>query len=175
MWKPHCGRPRLRQRAIGSLDSLHWGRGKVLFAQTHWLCHAFRGEYAGAEMWKPHCGRPRLRQRAIGSLDSLHLGRSRVRFTRHGNNRHLRTAAPTPRSTRVHGKTRPSPIYARAGRAVYRCYLHAPTPRLEPPSSGEESGCTREAERKRHSRRVACAKRSVSRHCRPVCGPSARP
>ena len=38
MWKPHCGRPRLRQRAkcgsrtAASLDSLHWIRGKVPLA-----------------------------------------------------------------------------------------------------------------------------------------------
>ncbi len=38
------------------------GAAQLRFAQSHWLCHAFRGEYAGAEMWKPHCGRPRLRQ-----------------------------------------------------------------------------------------------------------------
>ena len=35
------------------------------FAQPHWLCNAFRGEYAGA-------ARPRLRQRVFDSLDSLH-------------------------------------------------------------------------------------------------------
>ena len=34
------------------------------FAQPHWLCCAFRGEYAGA-------ARPRLRQRVFDSLDSL--------------------------------------------------------------------------------------------------------
>ena len=47
--------------------------------------------------------------------------------------------------TRVHGKTRPALIYGRAGCAVYRCYLLAPTSRLEPPPSGAESGCVREA------------------------------
>ena len=47
--------------------------------------------------------------------------------------------------TRVHGKTRPALIYGRTGRAVLRCYLYTPTSRLEPPSSGAESGCTREA------------------------------
>ena len=46
---------------------------------------------------------------------------------------------------RVHGKTRPALIYGRAGRAVYRWLQHAPTSRLEPPSSGAESGCVREA------------------------------
>ena len=35
------------------------------FAQSHWHCCAFRGEYAGA-------ARPRLRQRVFDSLDSLH-------------------------------------------------------------------------------------------------------
>ena len=57
-------------------------RREYVFAQPHWLCSAFRREYAGA-------ARPRLRQRAIGSLDSLHLIRgvgafcaaSIVRFT----------------------------------------------------------------------------------------------
>ena len=105
----------------------------------------YRGENAGAEMWKPHCGRPRLRQRAIGSLDSLHLIRKKYLLPKRGNNRYLRTAASTPRNTRVHGKTRPALIYGRTGRAVYRCYLHAPTSRLEAPPSAEESGCVREA------------------------------
>ena len=36
-----------------------------VFARAHWLCCAFRGEYAGA-------ARPRLRQRVFDSLDSLH-------------------------------------------------------------------------------------------------------
>ena len=35
------------------------------FAQPHWPCESFRGEYAGAT-------RPRLRQRVFDSLDSLH-------------------------------------------------------------------------------------------------------
>ena len=47
--------------------------------------------------------------------------------------------------TRVHGKTRPALIYGRAGRAVLRCSLHAQSSRLEPPPSGAESGCVREA------------------------------
>ena len=34
--------------------------------------------------------------------------------------------------------------------AVYRCYLSAPTSRLEPPPSGAESGCVREAVWKPH-------------------------
>ena len=33
MWKPHCGRPRLRQRVIDSLDSLHLIRGNVRFTR----------------------------------------------------------------------------------------------------------------------------------------------
>ena len=52
--------------------------------------------------------------------------------------------------TRVHGKTRPALIYGRAGRAVLRCSLLVQTSRLEPPSSGEESSCVREAEWKPH-------------------------
>ena len=38
-------------------------RPLCVFAQSHWLCNAFRGEYAGAT-------RPRLRQRVFDSLDS---------------------------------------------------------------------------------------------------------
>ena len=45
------------------------------FAKTHWPCHVFRGEYAGA-------ARPRLRQRVIDSLDSLHLVRGVGAFLR---------------------------------------------------------------------------------------------
>ena len=58
--------------------------------------------------------------------------------------------AYTPAVTRVHGKTRPALIYGRTGRAVYRCYQHAQASRLEPPSSGAESGCVREAVWKPH-------------------------
>ena len=75
----------------------------------------YRREYAGA-------ARPRLRQRVFDSLDSLHLirgvgalGAARAL----GNNKGL-SFVPTSRSTRVHGETCPSPIYARAGRAVQR-------------------------------------------------------
>ena len=99
----------------------------------------FRGESVGG--YAP----PNLRQRVFDSLDSLLLIRGKVPFAKHGKNRYPRIIAPTPCSTRVHGKTRPSPSSARAGRAVYRCYLYAPTSRLEPPPSGAESGCVREA------------------------------
>ena len=40
-------------------------RPLCVFAQPHWYCYAFRGEYAGA-------ARPRLRQRVFDSLDSPH-------------------------------------------------------------------------------------------------------
>ena len=43
---------------------------ECVFAQAHWLCHVFRGEFVGG------CAPPNLRQRAIGSLDSLHLIRN---------------------------------------------------------------------------------------------------
>ena len=36
------------------------------FAQAHWLCESFRGEYVGG------CAPPNLRQRVFDSLDSLH-------------------------------------------------------------------------------------------------------
>ena len=40
-------------------------RPLCVFAQPHWHCEFFRGEYAGA-------ARPRLRQRVFDSLDSPH-------------------------------------------------------------------------------------------------------
>ena len=49
------------ERGYGGLAA----RPLCSFAQPHWLCCAFRGEYAGA-------ARPRLRQRVFDSLDSLH-------------------------------------------------------------------------------------------------------
>ncbi len=53
-------------------------RRECVFAQPHWLCCDFRGEYAGAP-------RPRLRQRVFDSLDSLHgAGRVRECFIRGG-------------------------------------------------------------------------------------------
>ena len=58
----------------------------------------------------------------------------------------LEPALPRRVVTRVDGKTQPSPIYARLGRAVYQCYQHAQSSRLEAPSSAEESGCVREAD-----------------------------
>ena len=63
-------------------------------------------------------------------------------FAKPRNNCHHRIAAPTLRNTRVHGETRPALIYGRTGRAVYRRYLLAQSSRLEPPPSGEESGCS---------------------------------
>ena len=48
------------ERATGSA-----ARPLCVFAQSHWPCESFRGEYAGA-------ARPRLRQRVFDSLDSLH-------------------------------------------------------------------------------------------------------
>ncbi len=74
------------------------------FAQAHWLCSAFRGEYVGAtrpkpapksRMWKRHC--------RLSGLSSRCGGAALVR---------IRAV------TRVHGKTRPTLIYGRAGRAV---------------------------------------------------------
>ena len=74
-----------------------------------------------------------------------------------------RTAA-----TRVHGKTRPSPIYARAGRAVYRCYLLALSETCQTPIYGLASRVTlRGSKWKPHCGRVARAKRCVSGHCPP--------
>ena len=90
-------------------------RCECAFSQSHWPCCVFRREYAGA-------ARPRLRQRVFDSLDSLHwirgvgaLGAARA----FENNKGL-SFVPTSRSTRVHGETCPSPIYARASRAVQR-------------------------------------------------------
>ena len=54
------GRGGCGERGYGGLAA----RPLCSFAQPHWLCNAFRGEYAGA-------ARPRLRQRVFDSLDSL--------------------------------------------------------------------------------------------------------
>ena len=73
----------------------------------------------------PDCAgapRPRLRQRVFDSLDSLLLIRGVGAFhaaRAFENNKGL-SFVPTSRSTRVHGETCPSPIYARASRAVQR-------------------------------------------------------
>ena len=73
-------------------------RALYIFARAHWPSNDFRREYAGA-------ARPRLRQRVFDSLDSLHVIRHKVPLAKPRNKRHPRTAAPTPRKTRVHGKT----------------------------------------------------------------------
>ena len=69
------------------------------FAQPHWLCCAFRGEYAGA-------ARPRLRQRVFDSLDSLHAAAGlcwcKYSSLQKAQVPNQRTHA---RKTRVHGKT----------------------------------------------------------------------
>ena len=102
-------------------------RGKVRFYASALALPCFLRGVRWGKMRKPHCGRaPNLRQRVecgsrtAASLDSLHLIRGRVPLAKHSNNCYSRTAAPTSRSTRVHGKTLPSPIYARQGRAIYR-------------------------------------------------------
>ena len=100
-------------------------RPLCVFAQPHWYCYAFRGESVGAARPKPAPKSLRL-----SGLSSRCGGVGLVR---------IRAVA------RVHGKTRPALIYGRAGRAVYRWLQHAPTSRLEPPPSGAESGCVREA------------------------------
>ena len=72
MWKPHCGRPRLRQRAIGSLDSLHLIRGvSTLLRKPLGLAVFSAGSTLGLRV-------PNLRQRVFDSLDSLHLIRGGV-------------------------------------------------------------------------------------------------
>ena len=91
-----CGDPDEVRESEETRRTESTARCKYVFAQSYWLCHVFRGEYAGAEMWKPHCGRPRLRQRAIGSLDSLHLIRKKYLLPKRGNNRYPRTVAPMP-------------------------------------------------------------------------------
>ena len=73
-------------------------RPLCVFAQPHWHCEFFRGEYVGAPRPKPAPKSLRL-----SGLSSRCGGAALVR---------IRAV------TRVHGKTRPSPIYARAGRAV---------------------------------------------------------
>ena len=73
-------------------------RPLCVFAQPHWRCCAFRGEYAGAARPKPAPKSLRL-----SGLSSRCGGVALVR---------IRAV------TRVHGKTRPALIYGRAGRAV---------------------------------------------------------
>ena len=147
--------PNLRQRVFDSLDSLHAAAGLCwcVFAALVRLCAAAlafkcfpRGVRWGCA---PQTAPKSLR---LSGLSSRCGGVGLVR---------IRAVA------RVHGKTRPALIYGRAGRAVYRWLQHAPTSRLEPPPSGAESGCVREAERNRHSRREAVWPRALPayRHC----------
>ena len=110
VWMFLCGDP---DGVIGDAGNEERGTGErglaarclCVFAQSHWHCHAFRGEYVGAarpkpapksRMWKPHCGLSGLSSRCGG------VGLVRIRAA----------------VIRVHGKTRPALIYGRAGRAV---------------------------------------------------------
>ena len=103
--------------------------------------------------------RPQTCAKESSTLWTLFRGRpsAKVRFTRRDyvcvntyprKKRYRSNHCTHACKTRVQGKTRPALIYGRAGRAVLRCCLHAQASRLEPPPSGEESGCVREAERK---------------------------
>ena len=60
-----CRRSRRGYRGCGEREAGLAARPLCVFAQPHWYCYAFRGEYAGA-------ARPRLRQRVFDSLDSPH-------------------------------------------------------------------------------------------------------
>ena len=114
-WRVHFWFVRFLTAARGTRGTEPAARCKCAFSQSHWLCNVFRGEYAGAP-------RPRLRQRVFDSLDSLHLGRGvgALGAARAFENNKGLSFVPTSRSTRVHGETCPSPIYARASRAVQR-------------------------------------------------------
>ena len=83
-------------------------RPLCVFAQPHWLCRAFRGEYAGAKCGSRTAAAPQTAPKSLrlSGLSSRCGGIVLVRIRR--------------AVARVHGKTRPSPIYARAGRAVLR-------------------------------------------------------
>ena len=106
--------PNLRQRVFDSLDSLHAAAGLpwCVFAALVRFCatasallgfpRGVRWGYAPqtapkSQKWKRHCRLSGLSSRCGG------VALVRIRAV-----------------TRVHGKTRPSPIYARAGRAVLR-------------------------------------------------------
>ena len=101
-----CGDPDGVRESEETRRTESTARCKYVFAQSYWLCHVFRGEYAGAEMWKPHCGRPQTCAKEPLTLWTLFIGfAAKYLFARHRNNRYPRIAARTPRSTRVHGKT----------------------------------------------------------------------
>ena len=71
------------------------------------------------EMWKPHCGRAPDCAKESSTLWTLFIGFAvKYVFVKPHNNCYPRTAASTPRNTRVYGKTRPALIYGRSGRAV---------------------------------------------------------
>ena len=105
---------RSRRRGVGAFLREHIG-----FAMLS------AGSPLGAEMWKPHYGRPQTCAKeskveaALQPLWILFFGFvAEYLLAKHRNNRYSRTAATTPRNTRVHGETRPAPIYGRTGRAV---------------------------------------------------------
>ena len=91
---PEYGRTGEREDGATGLAA----RPLCAFAQAHRLCNSFRGEYVGAPRPKPAPKSLRL-----SGLSSRCGGAALVR---------IRAV------TRVHGKTRPTLIYGRAGRAV---------------------------------------------------------
>ena len=135
-------------RRLAELQFMVW--------QVVWHCAAASGSGTAAGLQRakrcestPHRPPDCVKKSSLPRLSSFDSrceyvlrGERLVRFTERHNTLYFRIAAPTLCNTRGHGKTRPAPIYGRTDRAVYRCYLHAPTSRLEPPSSGAESGCS---------------------------------
>ena len=83
-------------------------RRLCVFAQSHWPCNAFRREYVGA-------ARPKPAPKSL-RLSGLSSGAGRVRkCVSRGGAVLVRIRAAV---IRVHGKTRRTPIYGSAGRAV---------------------------------------------------------
>ena len=89
-------------------DTVPAARPLCVFAQAHWPCYAFRREYVGA-------ARPKPAPKSL-RLSGLSSGAGRVRkCISRGGAVLVRIRAAV---IRVHGKTRRTPIYGSAGRAV---------------------------------------------------------
>ena len=125
-------------RTAASLDSLHAAAGLC------WCKYPSLQKTPAPKSPHPHLQSPGTRKDPPGS--DLWPGGSCCIVMLSTRTNVQTQAAPKRRGVGLRARSgEEAGTAGRAGRAVYRWLQHAPTSRLEPPPSGAESGCVREA------------------------------